>query len=550
MEFGSFGLEAYRAEMTAPLIADELIFGLTGFSAQTDGFVTDTLTGEELAYKEAKGWSALLNWRPDRNWEFLLEVHAISTHDGIGAMAPLNNVRSDPYDRFDFTRSISGADHFLHQDVMAAGLEAIHHAAKFDVVARSYAASLRIHQQFNPSVGRTFALPTYSPSFQDNREEHLLLSQAIYATSPHNAPVALTERLSLRWAAGFWIEHAMDDGRTATGLTGTFGTFFARQILEARETRLIAFARGSLELGLWLQLSGGLRWLHESGSARLRIFPATDAATASDQHVWLPEATARFRLGEDLNTFVGFAESGRPGGNNPGPPAAYRRETSRTYAVGVDNEGTTSRLRYRAGVFYTDIRHVQVQLADYTTFASFPPATQNLGDAHIRGVEFDLQYQLRPSIFLQGRARWQDSEFKANSRIFDRLFFGVPQYDNLAGLALPYVPAWEAWAGIHAETPVGRGLTLYGGVGVEWIGAYRYHPAYDAAQEAFSVVNFQVGLRRGAWYVEGYVNNAFDTNYIPYAQPTASRDTINSSGPLDAVPGRPLTTGVRMGVRF
>ena len=77
-------------------------------------------------------------------------------------------------------------------------------------------------------------------------------------------------------------------------------------------------------------------------------------------------------------------------------------------------------------------------------------------------------------------------------------------------------------------------------------GRFQYDDANTAAQEAYTLANFRIGVRGAHVFCEGWVRNAFDTRYIPvaFAYPgLAPSGFVGESG-------APRTFGVRAGVTF
>ncbi len=75
-------------------------------------------------------------------------------------------------------------------------------------------------------------------------------------------------------------------------------------------------------------------------------------------------------------------------------------------------------------------------------------------------------------------------------------------------------------------------------------GAFKYDDANLAEQEAYSLVNVRAGVESRYFFAEGWIRNAFDTNYIPvaFAFPSPSGFLGES--------GRPRTFGITAGFKF
>jgi iron complex outermembrane receptor protein len=92
---------------------------------------------------------------------------------------------------------------------------------------------------------------------------------------------------------------------------------------------------------------------------------------------------------------------------------------------------------------------------------------------------------------------------------------------------------------------VRQGTTIYGRGEVAVHGAFQYDEANTMGQDAYTLTNFRAGVRLGILTVEGWVRNAFDTEYIPigFVYQFAPSGFIGEMG-------RPRTFGINAGVSF
>ena len=89
------------------------------------------------------------------------------------------------------------------------------------------------------------------------------------------------------------------------------------------------------------------------------------------------------------------------------------------------------------------------------------------------------------------------------------------------------------------------GTTIFGRGEVAVHGAFLYDEANTQGQDAYSLANFRAGVRVGILTVEGWVRNAFDTEYIPigFVYQFAPSGFIGEMG-------LPRTFGITTGVSF
>jgi len=77
-------------------------------------------------------------------------------------------------------------------------------------------------------------------------------------------------------------------------------------------------------------------------------------------------------------------------------------------------------------------------------------------------------------------------------------------------------------------------------------GSFEYDDGNTLGQDAYALTNLRAGVRGKRLFVEGWVRNLFDTEYIPLAFPYPG---LAASG-FVGESGAPRTFGVRVGTTF
>ena len=251
-----------------------------------------------------------------------------------------------------------------------------------------------------------------------------------------------------------------------------------------------------------------------------------------------PQAAISYNINADLTAYFSFSGGYKAGGFNavslPTLPEFYDQEKSWNYELGVKGRGLADKLSFSAALFYTDWQDLQLNTAaspaDYYIV--------NAGDASTKGIELAASYDLLSNWRIFGSAGWQDAKFQGGS---------VDGGANVAGNKLPYTPDYTAAIGTQASWEVGGGYSVYARADVQFMGAFDYDSINGAGgQDAYTLANFRLGVRNKTWFLEGFVNNAFNTDYAPIAIPFPG---LAPSGYV-AEAGAPATFGVRVGVKF
>ena len=148
-----------------------------------------------------------------------------------------------------------------------------------------------------------------------------------------------------------------------------------------------------------------------------------------------------------------------------------------------------------------------------------------------------LNYRANDRLTVFGSASWQDTEFQSGED---------ENGQSIRGHSLPYAPDYQVTFGAQANLPLNHRLSLYARADVQLIGAFEYTPQNRSGQDAYTLANFRLGVRGESWFTEFFVNNAFNTDYVPVAMNFSDFGTTRLLGEA----GAPCTFGLRTGIRF
>jgi iron complex outermembrane receptor protein len=246
-----------------------------------------------------------------------------------------------------------------------------------------------------------------------------------------------------------------------------------------------------------------------------------------------PQTAISYRLRPDLMAYFSMAGGYKAGCFNSIAPSMYGEERSWNYEIGLKGRALDNKAGFGLAAFHTDWRDIQLNQS--------PGINQffisNSGGATSQGLELNLDYKINYLISIFGSAGWQDTKFLSNASNG-----GIP----ISGRQLPLTPDYTTSFGCIVEIPVTSRLNLYARADIQTIGSFNYDAQNTAAQDAYTLANFQLGIRGGPWHAEAFVNNAFGTNYIPVA---ISHPGLSPSGFIGES-GTPTTIGLRAGIRF
>jgi hypothetical protein len=132
----------------------------------------------------------------------------------------------------------------------------------------------------------------------------------------------------------------------------------------------------------------------------------------------------------------------------------------------------------------------------------------NVGQATSTGLELEAHARPYRSLAIFGtygltHARFGDGSLSGGA--------------DVSGNELPNAPGYTASLGMQVLRPMRGGFACYGRADLVLYGSYYYDDQNRQGQDAYSLVNLRTGLQLGAFSLEGWVRNAFDTHYIPVA---------------------------------
>jgi len=294
------------------------------------------------------------------------------------------------------------------------------------------------------------------------------------------------------------------------------------------------YAQGTITFRDKLSLSAGLRWDYETKAADTRTtWPLFSGRLNHDTefHQLTPQAAIRYQFNPTLMSYFSFSGGYKAGGFNALGPVIYDQERSWNYEFGVKGRGLHNKLGFGIAAFYTDWKNMQLNQFSGPS----PTYIQNVGNTQTHGLEMNLDYKLHRWISVFSSASWQDTSFLQGA---------VDSGANISGNRLPYAPKYNFTLGALLSVPLDNGLSLYARADIQTVGSFNYSAQNTAAQDAYTLANFRLGVKQNGWFAEAYVNNAFNTEYIPIALPYESASGFIGEN------AAPLTMGIRMGIRF
>ena len=527
--FGSYNLYDFRGSVTTPLIQDQLGFSFAGGHTERDGFTTSTFTGNDIDNRSANFGKAQFLWTPGDEIEVRLIIAGESANDGDYALNDLAALRHQPrQDGSDFVG-------FTSRDVLMPSLLVTYHADDFDFTSTTG------YVGWETIDSTDFDRLPFPLATRFNRERMTTWTQEFRFANPATKPLTLGPEATLRWQAGIFLFSADYEQHVTTSLNPPLSLAPSQALNQAQITDLGigSYVQGTLTLRDRIDITTGLRLDYENKDADLlnTSSPAPGPsnrvnANRSFSQV-TPQTAISYRLRPDLMAYFSMAGGYKAGGFNSIGPSMYGEERSWNYEIGLKGRALDNKAGFGLAAFHTDWRDIQL----YQSPGINQFFISNSGGATSQGLELNLDYKINYLISIFGSAGWQDTKFLSNASNG-----GIP----ISGRQLPLTPDYTTSFGCIVEIPVTSRLNLYARADIQTIGSFNYDAQNTAAQDAYTLANFQLGIRGGLWHAEAFVNNAFGTNYIPVA---ISHPGLSPSSFIGES-GTPTTIGLRAGIRF
>jgi len=224
-------------------------------------------------------------------------------------------------------------------------------------------------------------------------------------------------------------------------------------------------------------------------------------------------------------------------------PATFSSDSVWNYEVGEKSAFFDHRLIANVSLYYE--RWTNPQLA--TNLAGFG-ITANGADAHIKGLEAELQALLSREWTLGLNAGYTDATFAANSNIT-----GYPE-----GYNVPDIPKFTASATLRWKHPLSGDLSLVGALEGDYVGTRTDAPygetitvlninQYLIHLPSYFLANLRFGVAGSKWTAMAYVNNITNERTVLDPQPQID---LQMDAFVRYLVNRPLTAGLDLTYKF
>jgi iron complex outermembrane receptor protein len=509
--------------------------GVSFAQVNRDGFTVNDVTGNTIDDRSAFSGKAQLLWTPNSAWEARAIITGERARDGDYSLNDVAALRANP---FHAARDFEG---FANRDVIGTTIQARHVGGP--IVFSSTTGFLNWKTQDVTDLDYT-PRPLLT---RDNTEKDFQFTQEIRLASANTASLQLADSARLRWQTGvFLFTQAYKQDAINSYAPFLFAPFPVSQhtpLSELDDFGLGVFGQGTVTFNDRLDLTAGARLDYEDKSASLENFydPAILPGTSVDADKSFsnvsPQVALAYRITPDKNLYATAGGGYKAGGFNSASPAgseAYGEEHTWHFEGGAKTLWANGRISTNAALFYIDWDDLQLNVPNPAVPAQF--YISNIGGAVSKGAEVEINARVAAGVDVFTAAGYTHARFSEGS---------VSGVVSVEGNELPNTPEYTASAGVQYSRTVGP-ATVHGRADVVFYGAFQYNDANTIGQDAYSLVNFRVGITGRFLIGEVFARNVFDTRYIPLAFPYPNFAPSGFMGEM----GAPRTVGVSVGVRF
>jgi iron complex outermembrane receptor protein len=400
--------------------------------------------------------------------------------------------------------------------------------------------------------------------------------------APHDNIGVLTEELRLtgasfadrlHWTVGGYLYDSTERQVPGQGIVLGFAppAFPYGNGPETDVASRAVYGQATYDLTDKLSLTGGLRYSTERNTSWLigQTLPSPVMFTNLSPHLG-----ANLQVTPDVMFYVKASEGFRAGGVTPnaalpGSKLPFAQETAWTYEAGARMEFLDHRLRINPTVFLTDWKNIQFNVL-IPTPTTVVAATQNAGDARIKGFELESQFAVTDRLTLTGSLSLLDGHYTRVSPLTYAIFpfgFLATFPDPVTGKVLPgstvilpnislaqpleRAPKVKFAIGGNYTQPLAGDAKLVASLDYAWTdkqnSAVTIADAIQMPSYGLLDARLEFVPRGGRWSIAAFGTNLTNQFYLIGGVDFAKGYT---AGTTELDPGRPREYGIELRAKF
>ncbi len=519
--------EMVEGVVSGPIVADRLLFRLSGHYNDFDGTIENQITGKNVNALETGYLRLRLLARPTDDLTFDFRASHDTTEN-----AGYNGVVLPTGDADDFSVSPSAS----REGSGRLTVDELAFKATLETPIGDLSASTGFVQTSDESSYDLDLSPVDFLDLNLQATDIQAWSQELRLTSNDAGP--------LRYTGGLFYVATERDRFTNVEIIP-----FAMNLLADTHddnTAWAAFAQVNYDITEDFELTVAGRYdVDNREQTNNLVAPADPNYVVSEEFtMFQPKVSLAYSLAPDMTLYATAAQGFRSGGfNTPGPAfdRIYDSEETTNYEVGLKSILFDGRLTLNAALYSIIYENQQVQLLDLGTGQQ---GIVNIPETENNGIEIEFAARVTDNLTFSGGLGYLDSEITE--------FTALPIVE---GNRPPFAPEFTYNLALDYTQPYADNfdLVLRAALSGQSGMYYEYYsretngslPYTLSDQPGYTLVDLRASLRSSTWTFTAFMDNAFDEEY--YAD--ASSNLITGFGDA-AVQGRTRRYGVELGYRF
>jgi outer membrane receptor protein involved in Fe transport len=281
----------------------------------------------------------------------------------------------------------------------------------------------------------------------------------------------------------------------------------------------------------------GLNGEPDTGDEASRIYRLANNNIAPDRKAteteFIPKISLSYNVDDDRMVYGLYTQGTRPGGVNRsrGEPffsTSYSSDLMDNYELGYRSSFGDGRGRFNATAYHMVWSDYQLELTDPSNVACDNPGevipnvcgqpwqaiVTNAGEAHITGVNFELDYAINDNWVFGANATFLEAETDTTADLT-----GDGENDLVGGLRLPITPETKGSMWLDYTTPAFGDKEVFGRLQASYTGdsvntlnpaSQDSSPMPQLSNDSYVIADLRAGVRGDDWEVAFFINNLAD----------------------------------------
>ena len=539
----------FRGGVSGPIVADKLLYSITGLFANYDGNVRNITTGDEVNGYRRRGVRAKLLAKPSDNLTLTFGADYVYTHDTVPAGIYISSSRA-AYPSGAVTANPTLAATLAGEGIMPSpDNRTVAQSFDTDVRDKNYGTSVQADLAMAGGYSLTsitayrrwrnyqhqdydgFAQPTtaYVQGEDYGQVHEHQFSQEVRIASPKGHLID--------YVVGAYYMHVVNNEiyqRTITSVTPGVSSGSGTARYGTTSDDMALFGEANINLTSRARIIAGYRSIWDDLDyyhVRTASF-ATPGATSTtgiagyhasrgttDPHGNAYRVGAQYDLARDASAYFTYSRGYKGPAYNvyfnmlARDEGALKPETSNAYEIGLKGSAFDHRLQASVAGFITKFDNYQANVLDLYQGAQVSRLI-NAGKVSSKGVEGDLSARpIDPLALTFSFARTDAKIDQFNCPA------GAAASCNINGEPLPFAPKWKLHGDATYTLRLSDAFSLQLDSDYSWQSETQYQltETPDTIQPAYGIWNASIALiAKDGWQLRGLVKNIANKHYASY----------------------------------